>query len=78
MNEIITRIVTNRYGHNAMARGLADDLIAKMPDWNALDGDERERQIMLTCWNWFSGGSTAEVVAHQIKMRLFGAGEWTV
>jgi hypothetical protein len=76
MNEIITTVVTGRYGQNAMAYGLAEDLIKKMPDWNEEDREERERQIMLTCWNWFSGGGTAEIVAHQIKMALFEAGEW--
>lgn len=73
MDSIIRTVVTNRYGRNPMANGLADDLIEKIPGW---DKDDRERQIMLTCWNWFSGGSTAEVVAHQIKMGLFEAGEW--
>lgn len=72
----ITSIVTGRYGRNAMAEALAADLIEKIPGWAENDREERERKIMLTCWDWFSGGSTAEIVADQIKMALFEAGEW--
>jgi len=50
-----------------MAKSLAYDLIEKMPGW---DKDDREHQIMQTCWNWFSGGSTAEAVAYKIEMAL--------
>jgi hypothetical protein len=67
VNDIVTTIIINVYGRNTMAKSLAYDLIEKMPGW---DKDDREHQIMQTCWNWFSGGSTAEAVAYKIEMAL--------
>lgn len=73
MNDLVTTIVTDVYGQNAMARGLASDLIEKIPGWDeGNDERDREHQIMLTCWNWFSGGSTAEAVARKIETVLKG------
>lgn len=66
MDETITTIITNTYGKTPMAKELASDLISKIPKWS----DERERHIMMTCWSWFSGGSTAEVVARKIEEAL--------
>lgn len=68
LTSTVTTIIETTYGRSTMSQGLAQCLIEKIPEW---DSDDRERQIMLTCWNWFSGGSTAENVAHKIKMALF-------
>jgi hypothetical protein len=36
-------------------------------DW---DSRGREHMIMVTCWNWFSGGDTAAAVAAKIEAAL--------
>lgn len=64
---IVAPIVTKTYGPSAMAKGLAMHLSEKI---DAYTGDDRERMIMLTCWDWFSGGTTAEGVAHAIEEKL--------
>lgn len=65
----ITAIIEDTYGKAAMPKALAADLIKKLPTWDESDRD-REYEIMLTCWNWFSGGSTAESVARRIEEAL--------
>jgi hypothetical protein len=67
-------IIVEAYGANAMSDSLAKHLAAKIdawPDVKPMYGAEtREEMIRHTCWNWFSGGSTAEYVAKRIEAVL--------
>lgn len=73
--EKILPIVTEIYGDGIMAEGLAKQLAEKVEDFDPSEfdyhGDEqREDMIRLTCWNWFSGGGTAEIAAERIEEAL--------
>lgn len=67
-------IVTRFYGNASMPRALAAHLAEKIdaytPKPDALEDEDRERMVMLTCWNWFSGGTTAQSVARRIEEAL--------
>lgn len=77
--DLIRPIITRIYGDGSMPRALADHLAvmidAYKPSPDALEDGDREREIMLTCWNWFSGGGTAGVVAKAIEAALNEAGQ---
>lgn len=62
-------IITKTYGKGSMANALAAHLAEKI-DRNDFDSRGREHGVMLTCWAWFSGGSTAESAARRIEEAL--------
>ena len=62
----ITPIITSTYGDNDMSRALIAHLVGKIPTL----GQSRQHDVMLTCWDWFSGGTTAESVARKIEEAL--------
>ena len=47
--EVIVPIVGEIYGHKQMATALAAHLANKIDDYK---GDNRERMICNTCWEW--------------------------
>lgn len=57
------------YGDGSMVASLAEHLINNMPLY-AMQAEDEERtvefQAMLTIWNWFPGGSTAEIAAGRV------------
>jgi len=63
MLERITTILQDTYGKSAMTNALAVVLANDIPTY----GEDRERQVRDACWTFFSGGSTAEYVAHEIE-----------
>lgn len=66
IEERITPIITSVYGDSVMSRALIAHLAPKISD-GVFDSRGRQHSIMLTCWDWFSGGSTAEYVASKIE-----------
>ena len=69
LGDTLRPIIERTYGKSPMAQALADHLAVKIMDY---DGDDRQRMILMTCWDWFSGGSTAEFVAERIEAELDG------
>lgn len=65
--ERISPIIFSTYGDSPMPRALVQDLAEKI---DAYDGNDRERMVMLTCWNWFAGGDTAASAAARIEDAL--------
>lgn len=60
-------IVLETYGRSGMATALVGHLAERIA---AYEGDDRERMVRDVCWNWFSGGTTAEGVARRIEASL--------
>jgi hypothetical protein len=71
---IIAPIVTKTYGDTDMATALVENLAEKIDDWPRRRKHhsfrDREDMVRMTCWDWFSGGSTAECVAEDIEAAL--------
>ena len=67
--EIVTPILVRTYGRGGMVQGLAKHLAAKI-DAQEWDSRGREYMIMRTCWDWMTGGSTADDVAKRIEAAL--------
>jgi hypothetical protein len=70
--DVIAPILRDTYGKGSMVESLADHLAQKI---DAHDGSQRysgsrEDMVFRTCWDWFSGGSTAEAVAEEIEAAL--------
>lgn len=72
--ERIRPIIERTYGTNAKSEGLVKDLAEKIDNYEPTDPNEarggRENMILLTCWNWFSGGTIAENTARRIEQQL--------
>lgn len=74
--EKIAPIIFETYGEAAMPKALAENLAVDIDSYNesAAAGrylvNTREELIWHTCWDWFSGGSTAEYVAKKIEAVL--------
>lgn len=72
---IISPILHLAYGEGAMVHDLAIALTNKIDAWPDSAGASygeatREGMIRMTCWDWMSGGSTAEHVAKKKTSRL--------
>lgn len=68
--ERIRPIIEKIYGANAMSEGLVRDLAHRIENHGWDDYRGREHMIMSVCWNWFSGGTTAETTARRIEQQL--------
>lgn len=72
--EVVEPVIRKTYGKGGMAEALAKHLAEKIDAWPGgqprYGAESREDMIRLTCWDWFSGGTTAEGVARQIEERL--------
>lgn len=65
--------ITKTYGDNGMSRALVAHLAEKIASFVPRDEDDHRRDMIReTCWNWFSGGSTAAYVADKIEAALKG------
>ena len=74
--DVITPILYRTYGKGKMVDSLADHLAAEIDAWAPdprLRGTnlDRETMIMRVCWDWMTGGSTAESVAREIDRAVF-------
>jgi hypothetical protein len=67
--EAIEAIIYKTYGRGAYSESLVKHLAEKIAD-DAWGSRGREHTIMLICWDWMTGGSTAESVARQIELAL--------
>jgi hypothetical protein len=73
----IRPIVVAYYGDGELPLALTARLAEKIanPDIQPRYGYEgREDMIRMTCWDWFSGGGTAQCVAQDIEGKLKAAG----
>lgn len=75
MLEIIQPIIEDVYGKSRMAEALSEQLVQsiKSGTWTHR-AETREDAIRLICWDWFSGGDTAAIVAGRIEHALVEAG----
>lgn len=76
MLEIIQPIIFDVYGDTAMARALAEHLAERVEntDWRKETSYSREDSIRNVCWDWMTGGDTAQYVANRIEAALVEAG----
>lgn len=65
--DIIQPIVTETYGVGVFVETFVGHLAKEIAQY---DGDDRERMVMMNCWNWFPGGTTAENTAAKIERAL--------
>lgn len=65
----VAPIIRETYGDTSMSRALTTCLVGKI-DRGDFDSRGREHNVMLECWMWFSGGTTAERVAQRIEEAL--------
>lgn len=66
-------IVSRIYGrlHEQRSQELAVRLAERIDAWEPRDPeDTREDMVREMCWSWFSGGSTAAIVARDIEGAL--------
>ena len=69
----IESTITKTYGDNGMSRALVAHLAEKIASFEPRHKrDTRQDMVMRTCWDWFSGGSTAASVADKIETALKG------
>lgn len=68
IKERIAPILAKTYGDSPMCDGLADHLAEHLLAF--APGEKRRRMVMNICWDWFSGGTTAEFVAGEIEEAL--------
>lgn len=73
---IIEPIIRQTYGTSPMALALAGHL-AEGVEANDFDSRGREYWLMVRCWDWFSGGTTADHVAQRIEAKLLAREETT-
>ncbi len=69
-SDVIGPILRATYGKGAMADALIGHLAAKLDagDYGRYAG--REDMVVAVCWDWMTGGATAEAVAKQIERAL--------
>jgi hypothetical protein len=69
--DIIRPILIETYGKGGLVEALVDNLADAIDHvWQNDERDELERSIMLSCWNWFTGGCTADMTATKIMEAL--------
>lgn len=64
--ELILPILERTYGKSTWTDGLAEALVKRI-DADEWDTRGREYSIMLVCWDWMTGGTTAASVAAEIE-----------
>jgi hypothetical protein len=74
--DVIRPIVTSTYGKGGMVDALVTHL-ASVIDGRKWDSRGREFRVMVTCWDWFSGGTTADSVAQKIEAALNDQEPWS-
>jgi type IV pilus biogenesis protein CpaD/CtpE len=73
--EVVQPIIVDTYGKGSMTIALAEHVANEIDTFEPqYPDDTREDMIRLTCWNWMTGGSTAEIVARKIEAALEAAG----
>lgn len=73
--DVVLPIIESTYGRGSMPKALAEHLAEKIDAHSPSERYHYSRETMIrdTCWNWFSGGSTAEHVAERIEAALWNA-----
>lgn len=67
--DLIWPTISNTYGASSSSRAMAAELVRRIDaeDW---DSRGREYMVMRICWDWMTGGGTAESAARQIERAL--------
>lgn len=64
------------YGKGGMVDAMAATLDGKWDGWVAREGNAGyhglEYAVQMECWNWFSGGGTADIAAKRIVAAVGG------
>lgn len=68
--ETIKPIIYGAYGQSPMAEALAENLAHKIDSGQTGRDGTREDLIWRVCWDWMSGGDTAQSVAKRIEEAL--------
>lgn len=70
--EVIVRtFITDTYGDNGMSRALVVALGERIDKFDDEGGRyHREDMIRNVCWDWMTGGTTAQYVAEKIESAL--------
>ena len=66
LQEAILPILSKTYGAGSYTEALAAALADRISH-ECWDSRGREYMVMLACWDWFSGGTTAEATARKIE-----------
>lgn len=69
--DLIWPILRDTYGDTATTHAMADELVRRI-DADNWDSRGREYGIMLVCWDWMTGGTTAASTARKIVLALEG------
>lgn len=69
-HELIEPIIVRTYGTSPMTKAMVEHLASKIERGDFDHYDSREDMIRSVCWDWMTGGSTAEVVAQRIEAVL--------
>lgn len=72
--DVIRPILRATYGEGTMVDALADHLAEKLDAGGHGHYASREDMVTSLCWDWMSGGTTAEVVARRIERVLTDRG----
>lgn len=71
--EAITNILVDIYGDNYLVRPCAEEILTRLPKWQE-EADQGWRSVddsvYLHIWNYFAGGSTAEIAADRVMAVL--------
>jgi hypothetical protein len=67
--EIIQPILFKTYGEGDWTKALSVELANRI-DNKKEDYRGRQHMIMMCCWDWMTGGTTAESVAEEIEEAL--------
>lgn len=67
--ELIWPIIRDTYGDTATTRVMTEELVRRI-DTDKWDSRGREYGIMIICWDWMTGGTTAESTARKIVLAL--------
>jgi hypothetical protein len=67
--DLIAPIIHETYGHGPMPDAFVKHLAWKI-EADDFDSRGREYGIMIACWDWFSGGTTADATAQKIEAAL--------
>lgn len=71
MKDQILDVLESIYGKSYLCPVLAEELAKKVPEWQKEEREGKARrdckeEIRIRCWDYFSGGDTAEVAARRI------------
>lgn len=70
--DVIRPIILQTYGDNGVTRAMVVHLAERIDNYDGHYDERggREHMVMRVCWDWMTGGTTAESVARKIEDAL--------